>query len=139
MSDALQVARERILAPSGLDDRRHEQALDSVLGASVDAGDLYFQLAREEHWALEDGIVKEGSFSLDRGVGVRAVSGERTGFAYAEDILLPALASATEAARSIARHGQEVSVSAWRPVRACSIRPVASAGTPLRWRARAIA
>jgi TldD protein len=79
--NALQTARERILAPSGLDDGRLEQALGSLLGAAVDAGDLYFQLAREEHWALEDGIVKEGSHGIEQGVGVRAMAGERTGFA----------------------------------------------------------
>ena len=63
-TNALQTARDRILTPSGLDDGRLEQALGSLLGASVDAGDLYFQLAREEHWALEDGIVKEGSHGI---------------------------------------------------------------------------
>ena len=73
--DALQCARDRILSPSGLDDRRLEQALGSLLGASVDAADLYFQLAREEHWALEDGIVKEGSHGIEQGVGVRAMAG----------------------------------------------------------------
>jgi TldD protein len=66
--NALQLARDRILTPSGLDDRRLEQALGSLLGAAVDAGDLYFQLAREEHWALEDGIVKEGSHGIEQGV-----------------------------------------------------------------------
>jgi len=88
MTDALQCARERILAPSGLDDRRLEQALDSVLGASVDAGDLYFQLAREEHWALEDGIVVmagEGALALRRvqlpgrrAVGARELANARS-------------------------------------------------------------
>jgi TldD protein len=73
----------------GLDDRRLEQALGSLLGASVDAGDLYFQLAREEHWALEDGIVKEGSHGIEQGVGVRAMAGERTGFAYSDEVVRP--------------------------------------------------
>ena len=105
MTDALQCARDRILAPSGLDDRRLEQALDSVLGASVDAGDLYFQLAREEHWALEDGIVKEGSHGIEQGVGVRAMAGERTGFAYSDEVVPGALLEAARAARAIAREG----------------------------------
>ncbi|HEU4516384.1 MAG TPA: DNA gyrase modulator, partial [Steroidobacteraceae bacterium] len=113
MTDALQCARERILSPSGLDDRRLEQALDSVLGASVDAGDLYFQLAREEHWALEDGIVKEGSHGIEQGVGVRAMAGERTGFAYSDEVVPSALLEAARAARAIAREGGRGQVQAW--------------------------
>ena len=62
---------------------------------AVDIGELFFQAVRSEAWVIEDGIIKEGAFSADRGVGVRAVSGERTGFAYADDILLPALEEAT--------------------------------------------
>jgi TldD protein len=111
--DALALARDRILAPSGLDDRRLEQALDSVLGASVDAGDLYFQLAREEHWALEDGIVKEGSHGIEQGVGVRAMAGERTGFAYSDEVVPAALLEAARAARAIAREGGRGQVQAW--------------------------
>ena len=113
MTDALQCARERILSPSGLDDRRLEQALDSVLGASVDAGDLYFQLAREEHWALEDGIVKEGSHGIEQGVGVRAMAGERTGFAYSDEVIPSALLEAARAARAIAREGGRGQLQAW--------------------------
>ena len=105
MTDALQCARERILSPSGLDDRRLEQALDSVLGASVDAGDLYFQLAREEHWALEDGIVKEGSHGIEQGVGVRAMAGERTGFAYSDEVIPSALLEAGRAPPGRGRAG----------------------------------
>jgi TldD protein len=113
-ADALQRARERILAPSGLDEGRLEQALGSVLGAAVDAGDLYFQLAREEHWALEDGIVKEGSHGIEQGVGVRAMAGERTGFAYSDEVVPAALLEAARAARAIAREGGNGQVQAWR-------------------------
>src|SRR5688572_727961 len=123
MTDALQVARDRILAPSGLDDRRLEQALDSVLGASVDAGDLYFQLAREEHWALEDGIVKEGSHGIEQGVGVRAMAGERTGFAYSDEVVPSALLEAARAARAIAREGGKGQVQAWHATAAHSLYP----------------
>jgi TldD protein len=112
--DALARARERILAPSGLDEGRLEQALGSLLGAAVDAGDLYFQLAREEHWALEDGIVKEGSHSIEQGVGVRAMAGERTGFAYSDEVVPAALVEAARAARAIAREGGNGRVQAWR-------------------------
>jgi TldD protein len=118
MNDVLNVARQQLWTPAGIDQHDVERLMGRLANGAIEVGELYFQHHRSESWALEDGIVKEGSFSLDRGVGVRAVSGERTGFAYAEDILLPALASATEAARSIARQGQDVTVNAWRPVRA---------------------
>jgi TldD protein len=125
MNEVLNEARQQLWAPAGIDENDVERLMGRLANGAIDVGELYFQHHRAESWGLEDGIVKEGSFSLDRGVGVRAVSGERTGFAYAEDILLPALASATEAARSIARHGQEVSVNAWRPVRATARYPAA--------------
>jgi len=118
MSEVLNEARQQLWAPAGIDQSDVERLMGRLANRAVDVGELYFQHQRSESWGLEDGIVKEGTFSVDRGVGVRAISGERTGFAYAEDILLPALAAATEAARSIARHGQEVSVNAWTPVRA---------------------
>ena len=113
-ANALQRARELILAPSGLDDGRLEQALSSLLGAAVDSGDLYFQLAREEHWALEDGIVKEGSHGIEQGVGVRVMAGERTGFAYSDEIVPAALLEAARAARAIAREGGGGQVQAWK-------------------------
>jgi len=125
MNDVLNEARAQLWAPAGIDQRDVERLMGRLSSGSIDIGELYFQHQRAESWALEDGIVKEGSFSVDRGVGVRAVSGERTGFAYAEDILLPALSSATEAARSIARHGQSLSVNAWQPVRAAPRYPAA--------------
>ena len=118
MSEVLDEARQQLWAPAGIELHDVERLMGRLANGAIDVGELYFQHQRSESWALEDGIVKDGSFSVDRGVGVRAVSGERTGFAYAEDILLPALASATEAARSIARHGQALSVNAWQAVRA---------------------
>ena len=110
----MQQARELILVPSGLDEGRLEQALSSLLGAAVDSGDLYFQLAREEHWALEDGIVKEGSHGIEQGVGVRAMAGERTGFAYSDEVVPAALLEAARAARAIAREGGGGQVQAWK-------------------------
>ncbi len=80
----------------------------------ADYADLYFQVSRQESWMLEDGILREGSFSLDQGVGVRAVSGEKTGFAYSDELLLPALKQAAEAARAISRQGQTKQLHAWR-------------------------
>ncbi len=110
---ALARAREEILAPAGLAERELEQVLGRVLARGVDDADLYFQVLRHESWVLEDGIVKTASRSTDRGVGVRAVSGERTGFAYADEILLPALEEAAGAARAIVRAGGEGRVAAW--------------------------
>ncbi len=79
----------------------------------VDYADLYFQLSRQESWSVEDGIIREGSFSVDQGVGVRAVSGDKTGFAYSDELVLPALEQAAKAARAIARQGDSKAIQAW--------------------------
>ena len=94
-----------LLEPAGLDPADVEARLSILAGGTIDLGEVYFQNRRTESWALEDGIVKDGSFSLDRGLGVRAVSGEKSGFAYVEDINRKGLESAVDAARSIARSG----------------------------------
>ncbi|HET9390248.1 MAG TPA: metalloprotease TldD, partial [Steroidobacteraceae bacterium] len=112
--DALGIARDLILRPGGLDDGRLERVFGEVLRHSVDFADLYFQLAHEEAWSLEDGIVKDGSASIEQGVGVRALAGEKTGFAYSDEIVLPALEEASRAARAIARQGGEGRVQAWQ-------------------------
>src|SRR5579862_4065492 len=112
-TDALSIAREVILRPSGLDDSRLDRVVSGVLNHSVDSADLYFQLAQQESWALEDGIVKEGSAAIEQGVGVRALAGEKTGFAYSDEIMLPALEEASRAARAIAVHGGNGRVAAW--------------------------
>lgn len=105
MSDLFDIAKKDLLEPSGLTDENLQTILYDLAGPQVDYADLYFQSAYSESWALEDGIIKGGSFDIDRGVGVRAISGEKTGFAYADDILLPALKKAAIAARSIAHKG----------------------------------
>src|SRR6202451_704639 len=111
------VAEKMILTPSGLDEGRLSTVLGAVMSRGVDYADLYFQLSREESWSLEDGIVKEGSHSIEQGVGVRAISGEKTGFAYTDEVLLPALLEASNAARAIARSGGNNAGRAWqRPV-----------------------
>src|SRR5690349_16798723 len=114
-ADPLDLARDLNLRPSGLDDRRLDRVFGEVLRHSVDFADLYFQLSREESWALEDGIVKDGSASIEQGVGVRALAGEKTGFAYSDEIVLPALEEASRAARAIAAQGGTGRVQAWRP------------------------
>jgi TldD protein len=113
--DALTLARELILYPGGLDDARLNAVLGKVMSSSIDAADLYFQLSREESWSLEDSIVKEGSASIEQGVGVRALSGEKTGFAYSDEIVLPALEEASNAARAIAKAGVDRRMRAWQP------------------------
>jgi len=104
----------RLLEPAGLSEQQLTTTLGSVMRGGVDYADLYFQVSRQESWMLEDGIIREGSFSLDQGVGVRATCGEKTGFAYSDELVLPALEQAAGAARAIARQGQEKRVRAWR-------------------------
>ncbi len=114
MTNALDIARAHILAPAGLNEGDLNKALDCLLGHAIDSGDLYFQSSRHESWSLEDGSVKQGSHHIDQGVGVRAVSGEKTGFAYSDEIVLPVLLEASRAARAIARQGGAGQLQAWR-------------------------
>lgn len=106
MKTQIQEAQKRLWVPGGIEQRDVEALMGRLMAKDVDIAELFFQYLRQESWALEDGIVKDGGFSVDQGVGVRAVSGEKTGFAYAEDLLLPSLSAATEAARSISRQGE---------------------------------
>ncbi len=106
MSKALGVAKNILLDNKGLEVHDIENTLDHVMSPSIDQADLYFQSAHAESWVLEDQIVKEGSHSINQGVGIRAISGEKTGFAYSDEIVLPALTQAATAARSIAKHGE---------------------------------
>jgi TldD protein len=99
------VARDLLLTPFGLDEAKLLKALGSMFTHKVDYADLYFQFTKNESWGLEEGIVKSGSFSIDQGVGVRAVSGDRTAFAYSDDISEAALLEAAAATRTIARAG----------------------------------
>ncbi|MDE2305982.1 MAG: metalloprotease TldD [Gammaproteobacteria bacterium] len=110
---ALEIAERAMLAPSGLDEAGLSRVLDALMSRGVDYADLYFQSSREESWSLEDGIVKEGAHSIEQGVGVRAISGERTGFAYTDELALPALEEASRAARAIVRSGGRNAVKAW--------------------------
>jgi TldD protein len=113
-TDPMVIARDVILAPSGLDESRLDQVFGSLMAHAVDYADLYFQLAHEESWALEDSIVKEGSAAIEQGVGVRALSGEKTGFAYSDEIMLPALEDASRAARAIAVQGGGQPLAVWQ-------------------------
>ena len=113
----------RLLEPAGLGEQQLSKTLGGLMRGGVDFADLYFQVTRQESWSLEDGIIREGSFSLDQGVGVRANSGEKTGFAYSDELVLPALESAAGAARAIARQGQEKNVQAWKRSNATALYP----------------
>jgi len=112
--DVASRARELLLAPAGIDNNDLDRLMAAVTGPGVDYADLYFQYARQESWSLEEGQVKSGSHSIEQGVGVRAVSGEKTGFAYSDEFLLPALTDAAKAARAISRQGGDGSQAvAW--------------------------
>jgi len=113
MQNLLQAGRHDLLEPSGITDRELERVMGKILVRDVDYADLYFQSIYGESWVLEDGIIKGGSYGVDRGVGVRALSGEKTGFAYADDIVMPALEQAASTASSIVKQGQERSIKAW--------------------------
>ena len=105
-SQRIDVARELLLTPFGLDESHLARALAEIRTHQVDDADLYFQYTRSEGWSLEEGIVKTGSFSIDQGVGVRAVSGERTAFAYSDDISEASLLDAARTVRSISASAQ---------------------------------
>ena len=107
MTQTLALAQARLWAPAELAAPDLDRVFARLLAPGVDFADLYFQHSRHESWAMEDGIVKEGTHSIEQGVGVRAVSGEKTGFAYSDEIRLPALLEAAGAARAIARSGQD--------------------------------
>ncbi len=105
ISSAFDTAQKILLSPHLIEPRQIEQVFGSMLAHRLDYADLYFQYSRAESWSLEEGIVKSGSFNIDQGVGVRAVSGEKTAFAYSDDISLAALESAASATRAIASAG----------------------------------
>jgi TldD protein len=100
--ERLAVAKQLLLDPFGLDETHLSKALAEISMHGTDDADLYFQYTRSEGWSLEEGIVKTGSFSIDQGVGVRAVSGEKTAFAYSDDISWSSLLDAAHTVRSIA-------------------------------------
>ncbi len=104
--ERLSIARQLLLEPFGLDETHLARALAEIRAHRVDDADLYFQYTRSEGWSLEEGIVKTGSFSIDQGVGVRAVSGEKTAFAYSDDISQASLLDAARTVRSIASVAQ---------------------------------
>ena len=104
---ALSLAKESILGPANLLEHDIDQIMGCLLAAQVDAADIYFQSSRYESWVLEDGIIKQGTHNSEQGAGVRAISGEKTGFAYSDQLVLPALLEAAHNVKAITRQGQQ--------------------------------
>ncbi len=126
--DSMAAASEHLLAANGLSLAALDRALGAAMSRQLDYADLYLQLTRYETWTVEDGIVKEGAYSIDQGVGVRAVTGERTGFAYSDQLDEESLQDAVVAARGIARAQGSGKVKVARPV---SYRPLYTDIDPL--------
>ena len=110
--DLISMADRCLLMPYDIDIERLQKVFGQIFTHQIDYADLYFQYSRTEGWVLEEGIVKSGSFNIDQGVGVRALSGDKTAFAYSDDISMPALVSAAQATRAIASQGGVHSVQA---------------------------
>ena len=106
MTDMLQQVSQQILEPSELDVAQLGGFLDSLHGKNIDAGDLYFQTSQYESWVMDDGILREGSFNIEKGVGIRAMSQEKTGFSYCDDLHGNAITQAVRNARAIVKQGQ---------------------------------
>ena len=134
--DALACARGLLLEPWGLTESHLSSALSEILTHQADYADLYFQYTRSEGWSLDEGIVKSGSFSIEQGVGVRALSGEKTAFAYSDSISEDALLSSARVVRSIARQGGNgrsgilVPSTLTRPVLYTGADPISSLSAP---------
>lgn len=113
MTNVIEIVENTLLEPAGITEAHLQRILSGLLSSNVDHADLFFQSTQHESWVLEDGIVKAGNYDIDCGVGIRAMSGEKVGFAYSDDIILPALEQAAQAARSIARQGDDQQVQAY--------------------------
>ncbi len=125
---ALDIARHTLLDSPGLADSDLERVMDQLLSSDIDVADIYFQSSRLESWVLDDGIIKEGNHNIEQGAGLRAISGEKTGFAYTDDLNLPQLLQAAGSARAIARSGQSGRLPQLSPPAA---RPLYPAVNPL--------
>ncbi len=111
MSNPLDLARETLLSPVGIDDGKLQHIMSRLMSSRLDAADLFFQYSRQESWVLDDGIIREGSFNLEQGAGLRAISGDKTGFAYTEDLHLENLLEAASCAHAITRAGENQSLA----------------------------
>ena len=125
----LQQAQNQLFEPAGITESHLDKVFSHLHGA--DLADLYFQSTRFESWGLEEGIIKNGTYSIEQGVGVRMVVGEQTGFAYSDEISFDALTSSAKAASGIGKAGQSGSVQAWKAKEAASINSLYGVDNPL--------
>jgi len=129
MTDLLAFAEQHLLVPAALDTRTIECLLAELVGPNIDLADVYFQSSHFESWTLEDGLIKEGSHSIEQGVGLRAISGDKTGFACCDSFEQAVLLEAARNARAIAQHGQNGQIRLQRRTLARALYPVLN---PLR-------
>ena len=122
-SESLPLALQNLLAPAALDRPQLNRLLSGLMRPGVDAADLYFQSSQSESWLLEDSIIKTGSHDAGHGVGARVMSGEKTGFAYSDEISLPALQASSQAVGAIARQGAQTQVQAWHSAQPVALYP----------------
>ncbi len=126
---SLQQAQQQLFEPAGITESHLDKVFSHLQGA--DLADLYFQSTRFESWGLEEGIIKNGTYSIEQGVGVRMVVGEQTGFAYSDEISFDALISSAKAAAGIGKAGQTGRVQAWQAKEATKINPLYGVDNPL--------
>ncbi|MEM9242698.1 MAG: metalloprotease TldD [Pseudomonadota bacterium] len=105
INDLLKQAEHTLLEPAELSASKLQKVLDTMMARDIDQADLYFQQSSSESWRLDDGIIKSGSYNSSRGVGARIISGEKTGFAYSDELILPQIEQSIQAAKRIARYG----------------------------------
>ena len=129
MTELLTTAKATLLTPANLTEQNLNQVMSALLDKNADIADIYFQSAHLESWVLEDGIVKDGAYHIEQGVGLRAVYGEKTGFSYTENISLEHLMNAAKAARAIAHAGQSRRV---KITAANASKPLYTADNPLK-------
>ncbi|MFN7395057.1 MAG: PmbA/TldA family metallopeptidase, partial [bacterium] len=129
--ERLAIAEQLMLAPFDLSEAVVARALAAIGEHRIDDADLYFQTTRHEGWSLEEGIVKSGSFSIDQGVGVRAVCGEKTAFAYSDDLSAASLMEAARTVRTIAASGQQRRVRLARRPRPAASRTLYAPTDPI--------
>ncbi len=103
---SIDIAKQTLLQPAQIQEQDLDKLLYTLSGQTIDAADIYLQSSRYESWSLEDGIIKNGRYNIEQGAGLRVISGEKTGFAYSDEIVMPALLQAAQSARAISQAGQ---------------------------------
>ena len=129
MSDLIQIATDSLLKPFNLNSNNLEKIMGLVMSPSIDSADIFLQSIQEEIWVLEEGIVKKGDFSINQGFGLRVISGEKTSFAYANDINAKALLRAAHSTKSIAYFGGSTCIDI---LHKASVKPLYSPFNPIK-------